>query len=416
MTIKKLLVYGTAAGLAGCSALPGPYLDSSRLDQSRKPVVAEQTYSVRPIDITWFADQAAQARPSICPLQCFSATTREDYAYHIGVDDQLTIIVWNHPELTGSAVGGLVGGAVMPPLPQGNAGTGAGGTAFGAGGATGGGATAAAGAGGGQATAQPAGSSGFEVRVASDGTIFFPRLGRTRVAGKTTQEVQRIITAGLSKTIRDPQVDVRVSGFNSKSIQVTGQVHTPQAESITDTPLTILDALNRAGGALDDADLQNVGVMRGGKRYTVDVASLLETGDPNQNVLLKDGDIIDVPNRANSRVFVLGEVPKPTSVPMNRGRLSLADAITEAGSISPTTSDPRQIYVIRGAAKTLKPDVFRLDMTQVDAMMLMTKFELQPQDVVYVQVSASARFNRVLDQITPTLQTLFFTKAIINGQ
>jgi polysaccharide export outer membrane protein len=129
-------------------------------------------------------------------------------------------------------------------------------------------------------------------------------------------------------------------------------------------------------------------------------------------VILQDGDIIDVPDRSNSRVFVLGEVAKPTSLPMNRGRLTLADAITGAGSIDIKTSDPRFIYVIRGADKTLNPDVYRLDMTQVDAMMLMTKFELQPKDVVYVQVASSARFNRALDQISPTLQTLFFTREL----
>lgn len=406
MTIRILLVCGTATYLAGCTFIPGPYLDASRLDQSAKPVVAEATYPVRPIDIALFKEQEAQIVPSTCPLNCLTATTRKDYRYPIGIADQLTITVWNHPELTsGGLGGGLASGGALPPLPESSGSTGAGGTSSGrSGGGAGGGNTEGGGAGGG----------GLEVRVARDGTIFFPRVGRTYVLGKTVQEVQDAITKGLQKTIRDPEVDVRVSGFNSQSIQVTGQIRTPQAESITDTPLTILDAINRAGGAQEDADLQNVGVMRDGQRYTVDVASLLETGDRNQNVLLINGDIIDVPDRSNSRVFVLGEVAKATSLPMNRGRLTLADAITGAGSIDPRTSDPRLIYVIRGADKTLSPEIFRLDMTQVDAVLLMTKFELQPKDVVYVQVSSTARFNRVLDQLTPTLQTLFFTKALIN--
>jgi polysaccharide biosynthesis/export protein len=403
MTIRILLVCGAATWLSGCSFIPGPYLDASRLDQTAQPVVAQATYPVRPIDVAWFKEQATHIVPSVCPLTCFTTDTRKEYQYHIGIEDQLTIIVWNHPELTG---GGLGGGAVLPPLPaQGSGGTGAGGTSFG---------RDSGGGGGGGAGAEAGTNGGFQVRVAPDGTIFFPRVGRTKVLGMTTQQVQKIITQGLAKTIRDPQVEVRVSGFNSKSIQVTGQVHAPQAESITDTPLTILDALNRAGGTVDDADLQHIGVMRDGKRYTVDVASILETGDPQQNVLLKDGDIIDVPNRSNSRVFVLGEIAKPTSLPMNRGRLTLADAITDAGSIDPKTSDPRLIYVIRGADQSLTPEIFRLDMTQVDAVLLMTKFELQPKDVVYVQVSSTARFNRVLDQITPTLQLLFFTKALVD--
>ncbi len=61
------------------------------------------------------------------------------------------------------------------------------------------------------------------------------------------------------------------------------------------------------------------------------------------------------------------------------------------------------------AARPLDLNVYKLDMTQVDALMLMTQFELHPRDVVYVQVASAARFNRVLEQITPTIQTLFYT-------
>ncbi|MCY1249311.1 hypothetical protein D9M72_628320 [compost metagenome] len=58
------------------------------------------------------------------------------------------------------------------------------------------------------------------------------------------------------------------------------------------------------------------------------------------------------------------------------------------------------------------PEVFRLDMSQVDALLLSTQFRLEPLDVVYVGTSDAVRFNRVLEQITPTIQTLFFTKEL----
>lgn len=397
MKTTTLFALLATTSLCACSLAPGPYLDADRLDQTQQAQIVTPKYSVRPIDISYFTEERAKAIPATCPLTCLSSTTRATYIYRIGINDQLNIVVWDHPELTGGA--GAAGGA--PPLPQmqGSAGTGAEGAAIG-------GPTSTAGA------ASGGGESGLVVRVANDGTIFFPRVGRVKVVGKTAQEVQQILTHGLSKTIRDPQLDVRVSGFSSQSVQATGNIRSPAAEAITDVPLTILDAINRAGGALADADLQNVGVTRDGKRYTVDVAALLETGDPQQNVLLKDGDIIDVPDRSNSRVFVLGEVGRPTSLPMNRGRLTLADAITGAGGLDVKSSDPRLVYVIRGADKTLSPEIFRLDMTQVDAVLLMTKFELQPKDVVYVQVANSARFNRLLDTITPALNTLFFYRDI----
>jgi polysaccharide export outer membrane protein len=398
MNIRTIAAGLAATSLCACSLAPGPYLDTKRLEPPAPPQQTAQTFPVHAIDVAYFRQQRAAAVPAVCPLSCLTRETRGGYNYEIGIGDQLSVIVWDHPELTGGG-SGATGGAGTPPLPAGSSGAGAtpgptqtqGATQL----------SPSLGTGGGE--------GGLTVRVANDGTIFFPRVGRIKVVGMTAQAVQTRLTKGLSKTIRDPQLDVRVAGFNSQSVQVTGNLRLPASEAITDAPLTVLDAINRAGGALPDADLQNVGVTRDGRRYTVDVASLLETGDPQQNVLLKDGDIIDVPDRANSRVFVLGEVVKPTSLPMNRGRLTLADALTGAGSLDVRTGDPRFVYVVRGADKTLTPDVYQLDMTQVDALMLMTKFELQPKDVVYVQVASAARFNRALELITPTLQTLFYT-------
>ena len=395
MNIKTMAAGLAAASLCACSLAPGPYLDTKRLEPPPPPQQTAEKFPVRAIDVGYFRQQRAAAVPAVCPLQCLTSKTRSSYDYHLGISDQLTIIVWDHPELTGGGSGAAAG---VPPLPAGSSGT-----------APSPGPTQTQGATPIAPTLTGGGEGGLTVRVANNGTIFFPRVGRIKVVGMTAQQVQQELTKGLSRTIRNPQLDVRVSGFNSQSVQVTGNLRTPTSEAITDTPLTVLDAINRAGGALADADLQNVGVTRDGKRYTVDVAALLETGDPQQNVLLKDGDIIDVPDRSNSRVFVLGEVNKPTSLPMNRGRLTLADALTGAGSLDVKTGDPRFVYVVRGADKTLTPDVYQLDMTQVDALMLMTKFELQPKDVVYVQVSSAARFNRALEQITPTLQTLFYT-------
>jgi polysaccharide export outer membrane protein len=392
MTMKTIAAGLAAASLCACSLAPGPYLDTDRLQPAAPPERTADKFPVHAIDVGYFRQQRAAAVPAVCPLSCLTAQTRGAYDYRLGIGDQLSIIVWDHPELTGGGAG-----AAVPPLPATS------GTTPSPGPTQTQGATPIA------PTLTGSGEGGLTVRVANNGTIFFPRVGRIKVVGMNAQQVQEALTKGLSRTIRNPQLDVRVSGFNSQSVQVTGNLRTPASEAITDAPLTVLDAINRAGGALPDADLQNVGVTRDGKRYTVDVAALLETGDPQQNVLLKDGDIIDVPDRANSRVFVLGEVNKPTSLPMNRGRLTLADALTGAGSLDVKTGDPRFVYVVRGADKTLTPDVYQLDMTQVDALMLMTKFELQPKDVVYVQVSSSARFNRALEQISPTLQDIFYT-------
>lgn len=421
MQTKTIIAGFAISSLCACSFTPGGFFDESNLREPPPPAqqTAPPVYDVQQINAQFFAQHPDDDTARLtCPLTCLTPATRAAYVYHIGINDSLQVIVWDHPELTSQ--GGSSAGT--PPLPGGAVGGGASGSANAGGGAAG----SAGGAGGALGGTSGGGQiGGLELRVASDGTIFFPRVGRVKVLGLTAEQVQQKLTQGLSKTIVKPQLDVRVTGFNSKQIQVLGDVRQPAGQAITDTPLSIVDALSRAGGAQQDADLQNVGVTRDGVRHQVDVDSLVSTGNVQQNVILHDGDIVDVPDRSNSRVFVLGEISHPSIVPMNRGKLTLADAIANANSIDNRTSNPHAIYVIRGIdpqpgpnhtvkTKLATPEVYRLDMTQVDSIMLMTRFELEPRDVVYVQIAQSARFNRLLDLITPSLQTIFFTKELVN--
>jgi polysaccharide biosynthesis/export protein len=145
----------------------------------------------------------------------------------------------------------------------------------------------------------------------------------------------------------------------------------------------------------------------------LDADRMLDRGDTTQNVMLQNGDIINVPDRADSRVFVMGEVKTPIQLPIIRGRMTIADALTQGGGILDTDANPRQIFVMRGMRDhPTTPEVFRLDMTQPDSIMLSSQFQLQPLDVVYVGTAASTTFNRVLQQVLPTVQTLFYLKQL----
>ena len=75
-----------------------------------------------------------------------------------------------------------------------------------------------------------------------------------------------------------------------------------------------------------------------------------------------------------------------------------------------TTVNPSRIYVIRGEYD--KPKIYRLDASSPDALLLATQFPLKPKDVVYVASTDIARWNRIIQQILPTIQTLWQTKVL----
>lgn len=357
--------------MAGCSLAPGSYLDPERMQQPSAENKASPVYPVHLINAGVIAQQTRYTERSAGPIPLGLGKGYEDY--RVGPGDVLGITVWGHPELT------VNGAAPLPELPGPNPFSGPG------------------------AQVDPDGE-----RVAADGTIYFPTAGRVSVAGKTTVQIGTLLATRLSDYAVKPQLDVRVVQFRSQQVQVAGQLKNPGSLPITDIKLTLVDAIARSGGTLPDADLQRVQLTRNGKSYLLDVQRTLDRGDVSQNVQLQAGDIVYVPDHNASRVFMLGEVMKPQTLYMDKGRLTLADALANANSIDPRAAQPRQILVIRRTpGDATKPTIYRLDMTQIDAILLSTQFDLQPLDVVYVDTAQVARLNRLLDQLLPTVSSLY---------
>ncbi|WP_310634326.1 MULTISPECIES: polysaccharide biosynthesis/export family protein [unclassified Paraburkholderia] len=385
--LNLMTVLALSAFVAACSTAPGNYLDTSSLKEqpNNQP---QQQYDVHLITSQLVMQQAQTAAGVHVDLPPAKYANAADYTYHIAPQDILGVTVYDHPEIS---------------TPQGST--------FSQGGNT----TQTVG----QALTQPytnalsGQSDPYGQTVAKDGTIYFPFVGRVMAAGKTPGQLRDQLASGLGPYIKNPQVDVRVLAYRSQKIQVTGDVKTPGPLAVSDVPLSLVDAITRSGGTTDNADINRVRLTRNGKLYVLDANRMLDSGDATQNVMLQDGDIINVPDRSDSRVFVMGEVKTPIQTGMIRGKLTIADALTSAGGILDTDANPRQIFVMRGMKDNpSQPEIYRLDMTKPDAIMLSSQFQLKPLDVVYVGTAASTTFNRLLQQVLPTVQTVFYLKQI----
>lgn len=114
------------------------------------------------------------------------------------------------------------------------------------------------------------------------------------------------------------------------------------------------------------------------------------------------------------KIYIFGEINKPGFIPITDQPLSITDAISLAGSLDPTAADPEHIYVIRGNIDF--PKIYWLNARTPDALLLAEHFVLQPGDIVYVSSATATRWNRVLNQLLPTIQTVWYTGAIVNSK
>lgn len=345
----------------GCNSIaPGMGMDEGGYESTPRPGPdgGTVTYKVIPITASLIRAESA-ARVKAYGTAAGAARLRQalkDYQYRVGPHDVLTVTVWDHPELT------IPAGQFREPEQAGRP-------------------------------------------VDAEGNVFFPYVGEVHVAGLTVDQIRALLTQKLSKYIQNAQLDVTVAGFHSQRVHVVGEVVQPGFLPVTNVPLTALEAVNLAKGFTPEADPRDVTLIRNEVASRLNLQALIDHGDLSQNRLLQDGDVVEVGDRSHNEVFVLGEVRKPQVLLMHKARMSLAEALGGANWMDPTTSNPGRIYVIRGTFD--HPEIFRLDASSPDALLLAVGFPLEPMDVVYVSTYALTRWDRVISQIAPTVNTLF---------
>lgn len=138
------------------------------------------------------------------------------------------------------------------------------------------------------------------VPVRPDGKISTPLVDEMVAQGKNSIEVAREIEQVLGKLVRDPVVTVIVTSFvgpYSEQIRVVGEATKPQFLSYKQK-MTLLDVMIAVGGLTDFADGNGASILRtadGGKQYSVRLRDLVKRGDISQNVEMKPGDILIIP-------------------------------------------------------------------------------------------------------------------------
>jgi len=354
--------------LQACSLTPGMEMETnSPLSHIEVPTMKDgklvkEKAKIIPITADLIIERENSKQQGINTLPTDNVPTT---AYKIGPHDRLQITVWEHPELNDP------GSEKIDP--------------------------------------ELAGKT-----VQDDGTLYYPYVGEVPVGGKTAAEARQLLTEGLSKYFKDVKVDVRVLSFQSHRAAVVGQVEHPGVLSMNETPLTIAEAISRAGGVNEEADTTNVTLARDGKLYKIDVLKLYEKGGADQNLLLKDGDVLNIPDRRDNKVFMMGEVNKQQALQIGNGqRMTLSQALAEAYGLDFNSSRPGEIYVIRPGE--MKPEIFQLDAESPDALILADQFPLQAHDTVFVGTAGVTQWSRVLNQILPSSFTSVMSRAAFMG-
>lgn len=257
-------------------------------------------------------------------------------------------------------------------------------------------------------SAQP--GSGF--MVAADGGLTYPFLNTVPAAGKTVEELRDVMTQGLTKYFPAPQVDIRVLSFNSQRVVVTGEVIHPGTLALDTSPMTLLDAINAAGGMDPDADARAITVRRAGQVYSVDLAAFMTGEMAHNNPILSAGDLVAVPRLKVMEAYVLGEIHAAAAVDLSKDTISLTQAITRQGGLQQNRADARGVFVFRAKGDAMT--VYQLDVSSPTGLLLGTQFALEVRDVVYITTSPLQRWNDTISRLLPTVSAYGAAQSLNN--
>jgi len=208
------------------------------------------------------------------------------------------------------------------------------------------------------------GGTGGGVRVANDGTISLPLLGRVQAAGFTAQQLVEHLQAKWGETyLQNPQVTVFVKEFQAKPVSVIGTVEKPGLYYLTGQR-NLIEVLSMAGGLAKRggtaAGRTVVVTRRSGfkqlpsaeglralapDRVEINLQKLLYAQEPALNIEIMPLDTISV-SRADI-VYVVGAVKKAGGFVLeDRERVTVLQALALAEGLEGTAA--------RGSARIIR--------------------------------------------------------------
>jgi len=243
-----------------------------------------------------------------------------------------------------------------------------------------------------------------EVRVEESGVILLPVLGDLTAGGLTVGQIKSLIETRLvdGGILKKPRVSVVVKEFHSKRVAVVGMVHEPGVYKLRQNVTTLLAILTLAGGVTEQAgqvlyvirdteDLvsvsENETALPGHDEViAVDLYDLLERGRLDLNVVLRNGDVVHVPEA--KKFYVIGFVENPGGFLLTHPT-SLLEAVALAGGLKEKEASPKYCTLTRRNA--MGEEIVSINLVAVSGGHAPNLY-LMPNDVLYVRQTAVKKY------------------------
>lgn len=235
-----------------------------------------------------------------------------------------------------------------------------------------------------------------------NGQINLPLVGLVQASGLTVDQLQADLTRRLKDYLLSPRVTVAIAEFRSQPVSVLGAVTSPGVHQLQGQK-RLFEVISEAGGLkpeagnlikitrdrifgdvpLPGATTDPTGTFSVGQ---VNIRSIMEAENPNENIVVKPNDVISVPKA--ELIYVIGDVKKPGGFPLTeRPSISVLEALSLAEGLQQTAAG-KGARILRAA-----PGSVTRTETPLDVKKILTgqdnDISLLPNDILFVPSSSA---------------------------
>ena len=269
------------------------------------------------------------------------------------------------------------------------------------------------------------------------GVISVPYAGQIQAAGRSTRRIEAEIETKLANRAIEPQVIVTRLDQRASEAAVLGEVNNANKFAVNPAGDRITDLISRAGGLKYPDYKSYVTLQRRGRSVRVFFKTLVD--NPAENIFAAPGDTIVI-DREQRSFTAFGANGVVGQFNFDRAKLTLGEAVAQAGGPLDARADPSQVFLFRyedrralervginlakfPPSQMSIPTIFQANFRDPSSFFLSKSFNLRDKDMLYTSNASSyelLKFLTVISAITNTASgtardTIDVQNSVVNG-
>ena len=240
-----------------------------------------------------------------------------------------------------------------------------------------------------------------QVTVGSRGNIILPVVGKIHVFNRTLPDVQKELRTRLVELGMKPEFQIEMNVSKNGKVYLLSDKIKSNVVPLTNIKLSLKELLLNYGIESQTYDVLKLVVFKRGKQtYRFPLDTILNAGSPD--IWLQDNDQVEVENvkYKEGQVYALSGAGKASILKISPSmRETLSDVLfSEDGIFKNLSAKRSEVYLLRGINPT---KAYHLDVQNVSRILVASKTELRPNDIIYVADRPIISFARTLAEISP---------------